>query len=53
LARIATRDPDAVHDRAVRAGAEVFNPLRSTDHGREFCCLDPEGHIWTFGTYAP
>jgi uncharacterized glyoxalase superfamily protein PhnB len=50
---LVTRDPDSLHDRAARAGAEVFNPLRDTDHGREFCCLDPEGHIWTFGTYAP
>ncbi|MGH9119832.1 MAG: VOC family protein [Acidimicrobiales bacterium] len=47
-------DVDALHDRAVAAGAEVFNPLHTTDYGtREFCCLDPEGHIWTFGTYNP
>ena len=47
-------DADAAHDRAVAAGAEVFNPLHDTDYGsREFCCLDPEGHIWTFGTYRP
>jgi uncharacterized glyoxalase superfamily protein PhnB len=50
---VATQDPDSLHDRAARAGADVFNPPRDTDHGREFCCLDPEGHIWTFGTYAP
>lgn len=50
---VATRDPDSLHDRVARARADVFNPLRDTDHGREFCCLDPEGHIWTFGTYAP
>jgi uncharacterized glyoxalase superfamily protein PhnB len=47
-------DVDGLHDRAVAAGAEVFNPLHTTDYGtREFCCLDPEGHIWTFGTYNP
>jgi uncharacterized glyoxalase superfamily protein PhnB len=47
-------DADTVHDRAVAAGAEVFNPLHDTGYGsREFCCLDPEGHIWTFGTYRP
>ena len=46
-------DIDAVHQRAVAAGAEVFNPPRDTEYGREFCCLDPEGHIWTFCTYAP
>lgn len=47
-------DVDLAHDRAVRAGAEIFNPLHETDYGsREFCCLDPEGHIWTFGSYQP
>jgi uncharacterized glyoxalase superfamily protein PhnB len=51
---VAVDDADALHDRAVGAGAEVFNPLHTTDYGtREFCCLDPEGHIWTFGTYNP
>lgn len=51
---VTVADIDGVHDRAVTAGAEVFNPLHDTDYGsREFCCLDPEGHIWTFGTYQP
>jgi uncharacterized glyoxalase superfamily protein PhnB len=50
---VATSDVDGLHQRAADAGAEIFNPLRDTDHGREFCCLDPEGHIWTFGTYQP
>jgi uncharacterized glyoxalase superfamily protein PhnB len=50
---IATSDVDGLHQRATDAGAEIFNPLRDTDHGREFGCLDPEGHIWTFGTYRP
>lgn len=44
---------DGQHARAVAAGAEVFNPLREIEYGREFCCLDLEGHIWTFGTYLP
>lgn len=47
-------DVDARHERAVAAGAEVFNPLHDTEYGsREFCCFDPEGHIWTFGSYQP
>ncbi len=46
-------DVDCVHAQAVAAGAEVFSAPRDTGHGREFCCLDPEGHIWTFGTYQP
>jgi uncharacterized glyoxalase superfamily protein PhnB len=51
---VAVGDVDAVHDRALRANAEVFNPLHDTPYGsREFCCYDAEGHIWTFGTYRP
>lgn len=48
-----TDELDELHARAGAAGAEIFNPLRDTEYGREFCCTDPEGHIWTFGTYQP
>ena len=45
-------DPDALHDRAVAAGAEVVQPLHETDYGsREFAVRDPEGNRWSFGTY--
>jgi uncharacterized glyoxalase superfamily protein PhnB len=51
---VVVADIDEAHDRAAAAGAEIFNPLHETGYGsREFCCLDPEGHIWTFGTYRP
>jgi uncharacterized glyoxalase superfamily protein PhnB len=51
---VAIDDPDAVHDRAVAAGAEIIRPLQDTDYGsREFSARDPEGNIWSFGTYAP
>jgi uncharacterized glyoxalase superfamily protein PhnB len=50
---VAVPDVDAVHERAVASGAEIFTPPRDAGHGREFCCLDPEDHIWTFGTYRP
>lgn len=50
---VAVSDLDAVYERAVSSGAEVFNALHDTGYGREFCCFDPEGHIWTFGTYRP
>ena len=47
-----TDDPDALHARAVAAGAEVVDPPRDTDHGsREFVVRDPEGNRWSFGTY--
>jgi uncharacterized glyoxalase superfamily protein PhnB len=28
--------------------------IRDTDYGsRDFAARDPEGHLWSFGTYAP
>lgn len=49
---VVTDDPDAVHDRAVIAGARVVTPLHDTDYGsREFAVRDPEGNLWSFGTY--
>ena len=47
-------DPDALHERAVAAGAEVVRELEDTDYGsREFSARDPEGNLWSFGTYRP
>jgi uncharacterized glyoxalase superfamily protein PhnB len=47
-------DPDAHHDRAREAGAEIVRELRDTDYGsREYVCRDPEGNLWSFGTYDP
>ncbi|MBU8542248.1 MULTISPECIES: VOC family protein [Roseomonadaceae] len=51
---IRTADADAAHDRAVAAGAQVVRPLENTDYGsRDFSVRDPEGHVWSFGTYWP
>jgi uncharacterized glyoxalase superfamily protein PhnB len=47
-------DPDAVHERAKAAGAEISRALEDMDYGsREFTAKDPEGNVWTFGTYDP
>jgi uncharacterized glyoxalase superfamily protein PhnB len=47
-------DPDALHERAKAAGAEITRELQDTDYGsREFSALDPEGNVWSFGTYDP
>ena len=49
---VVTDAPDALHDRAVAAGAEVVQPLHDTDYGsRDFAVRDPEGNRWSFGTY--
>ena len=51
---MALDDPDAHHDRAVAAGAEVVMELTDQDYGsREYAIRDPEGNVWTFGTYRP
>jgi uncharacterized glyoxalase superfamily protein PhnB len=47
-------DPDAHHDRAVAAGADVVYPLTDQDYGsRDYAIRDAEGFVWCFGTYAP
>jgi uncharacterized glyoxalase superfamily protein PhnB len=51
---VAVKDPDALHERAVAAGAEITYPLQDTDYGsRDFSANDLEGNRWSFGTYAP
>jgi uncharacterized glyoxalase superfamily protein PhnB len=51
---ICTEDPDALHDRAVAAGAKILRQLTDTDdRSRDFSARDPEGNVWSFGTYAP
>ena len=45
---------DAHYERAVGAGAELVRPLHDTDYGsRDYIVRDPEGNLWSFGTYRP
>jgi uncharacterized glyoxalase superfamily protein PhnB len=45
---------DAHYERAVAAGAEVVRPIHDTDYGsRDYIVRDPEGNLWSFGTYRP
>jgi uncharacterized glyoxalase superfamily protein PhnB len=47
-------DPNAHHERAAAAGAEIVRPLEDMEYGsREYSARDPEGHLWSFGTYDP
>jgi len=47
-------DPDAIHERVKAAGATVEEAPTDRDYGsREFICRDPEGNVWSFGTYRP
>jgi uncharacterized glyoxalase superfamily protein PhnB len=49
---VVTDDPDAVFARIEAAGAEVVREMRDEDYGsRGFTARDPEGNLWSFGTY--
>jgi uncharacterized glyoxalase superfamily protein PhnB len=47
-------DISGSYERARSAGAEVLRELADTDYGsQEFMVRDPEGNIWSVGTYRP
>jgi uncharacterized glyoxalase superfamily protein PhnB len=51
---VAVEDPDALYARAKSAGSRIEMELHTTDYGsRDFACRDPEGNLWSFGTYWP
>ncbi len=51
---VVVEDPDAHHDRAKAAGAEITMPLTDQDYGsRDYGAKDPDGNTWFFGTYRP
>lgn len=51
---VAVDDADAAFARAKAAGATILEELVDRDYGsREFICADPEGVVWSFGTYRP
>ena len=47
-------DPDSLYARARDAGAEIVMEPTDQDYGsRDFAARDPEGNLWSFGTYRP
>lgn len=51
---LVVNDADQVHERVLQAGGTVLLPLQDEDYGgRGFTCRDPEGHVWSIGTYDP
>ena len=47
-------DPDAHHARARETGATIVRELEDMPYGsREYSARDPEGNLWSFGTYDP
>jgi uncharacterized glyoxalase superfamily protein PhnB len=50
---VVVTDPDALYARAKARGATITREMRDEDYGsRGFTARDPEGVIWSFGTYA-
>ena len=53
-AYLVVEDPDALYESADAAGAEIVEDLTDADYGgRGFVCRDPEGQLWSFGSYDP
>jgi uncharacterized glyoxalase superfamily protein PhnB len=51
---VVVEDADAHYDRARAAGATIIRELEDQDYGsRDYSARDPEGNIWSFGTYDP
>ncbi|MBO3742437.1 VOC family protein [Actinoplanes sp. NEAU-H7] len=47
-----TDDVDGLYARASAAGAEILRKPADTGYGsRDFTARDPEGNLWSFGTY--
>lgn len=47
-------DADEVCTRARARGARIEMEIEDQDYGgRGFTCRDPEGHLWSVGTYDP
>lgn len=47
-------DVDAHADRARAAGADIFQAPMDQDYGgRGYSARDPEGNVWSFGSYDP
>lgn len=51
---VVVADPDAHHEQATAAGAQIVRELADMDYGsREYSARDLEGNLWSFGTYDP
>jgi uncharacterized glyoxalase superfamily protein PhnB len=51
---VAVEDADEHYERAQAAGAEIVREIEDTEYGsREYTARDPEGNVWSFGTYRP
>ena len=50
----AVDDVDDLYERVREAGGDIALEITDTDYGsRDFTVRDPEGNLWSFGTYRP
>ncbi|HEY1511095.1 MAG TPA: VOC family protein [Solirubrobacteraceae bacterium] len=52
-AYVVVEDIDAHHRRSSEAGAEILEPPQHPEYGSFYGARDPEGNLWSFGTYRP
>ncbi len=52
-AYVAVDDLDEHCRRATAAGAEIVDGPQQQDYGSFYSARDPEGNLWSFGTYRP
>jgi uncharacterized glyoxalase superfamily protein PhnB len=51
---VVVADADAHYAQAKAAGAEIIREIEDQDYGsRDYSARDPEGNVWSFGTYRP
>lgn len=51
---VIVEDADVHYRRAVAAGAKIVIDIKDEDYGgRGYTCRDPEGNVWSFGTFDP
>jgi uncharacterized glyoxalase superfamily protein PhnB len=49
---VAMEGVDALYERAMGKGATIVQEINDKDYGsRDFALMDPEGRVWSFGTY--
>jgi len=53
-AYLVVNDADLVYGRVLEGGGKILLDIKDEEYGgRGFTCRDPEGHIWSIGTYDP
>lgn len=52
-AYLVVEDPDATFAAALAAGATSLAEPSDKPYGRDGSVRDPDGNLWSFGTYAP